>query len=77
MDAERQAAERKELLNTLAKEEEKSRRLEVTYETLKTQYTDTYNYSLSLSETNQKLSEEIRQIRKTEAEERDSFARVK
>lgn len=73
MDAERQAAERKELLNTLAKEEEKSRRLEVTYETLKTQYTDTYNYSLSLSETNQKLSEEIRQIRKTEAEGRDSL----
>lgn len=68
MDAERQVAERKELLNALAKEEEKARRLEATYDTLKTQYTDTYNYSLSLSETNQKLSEEIRQVRKAEIE---------
>ncbi|EFO64234.1 Hypothetical protein GLP15_2036 [Giardia lamblia P15] len=73
MDAERQAAERKDLLNALAKEEEKARRLEVTYETLKTQYTDTYNYSLSLSETNQKLNEEIHQVRKSEVDGREAL----
>lgn len=76
IDAERQAAERKELLNALAKEEEKARCLEVTYETLKAQYTDAYNYGLSLSETNQKLSEEIHQVRKSEANRREALQKL-